>query len=56
MPTKAEAIGRVVTLFLSAGSRLVSQFKGPGGAVASQIKSIGDKKEEGAGAEQPAAS
>jgi large subunit ribosomal protein L10 len=51
MPTRTEAIGRVVTLFLSPAGRLVSQFKGPGGQLASQIKSIGEKEK----GEQPAA-
>jgi large subunit ribosomal protein L10 len=53
MPTKAEAIGRVVTLMLSPAARLISQIKGPAGAVASQIKTISEgKKDE---AEAPAA-
>lgn len=46
MPTRAEAIGRVVQLALSPASRLVSQILGPAASVASQIKSLKDKKEE----------
>ena len=46
MPTRAEAIGRVVQLALSPASRLISQILGPAASVASQIKSLKDKKEE----------
>jgi large subunit ribosomal protein L10 len=46
MPTRAEAIGRVVMLALAPASRLVSQIRGPASAVASQIKTIREKKEE----------
>jgi large subunit ribosomal protein L10 len=46
MPTRLEAIGRVVSLALAPASRLVGQILGPASAVASQIKSIGEKKEE----------
>ena len=48
MPTRAEAIGRVIQLALSPASRLVSQILGPASTVAGQIKSIGEKKEEAA--------
>ncbi len=51
MPTREEAIGRVVALLLSPASRLASQIKGPGGQVASQVKSIAEKEKT----EQPAA-
>jgi len=44
MPTPAEAIGRVVTLALSAGSRLVGQILGPAGGVAGQIKTKSEEK------------
>ncbi len=46
MPTKAEAIGRVIQLALSPASNLVSQILGPASSLAGQVKSIGDKKEE----------
>jgi len=46
MPTKAEAIGRVVMLALAPASRLISQIRGPAGLVAAQVKSIAEKKEE----------
>jgi len=50
MPTRAEAIGRVIQLALSPASRLVSQILGPASTVAGQIKSMGEKKAEGAAA------
>ncbi len=50
MPTRTEAIGRVLHLALSPASRLVSQILGPAASVASQIKSLRDKKEEPAAA------
>jgi len=51
MPTKAEALGRVVMLALAPASRLIGQIKGPAASVASQIKSLSEKKEgEGEGA------
>jgi len=46
MPTRAEAIGRVLSLALSPASRLIGQITGPAGSVASQIKSIAEKKPE----------
>ena len=46
MPTRTEAIGRVVQLTLSPASWLVGQILGPAASVASQIKSLKDKKEE----------
>ena len=54
MPTRLEAIGRVVSLALAPASRLVGQILGPASAVASQIKNIGEKKEEEAPAPSPA--
>ncbi len=45
MPTKAEAIGRVVMLALAPASRLVSQIRGPASQVASQIKTLREKTE-----------
>jgi large subunit ribosomal protein L10 len=50
MPTRAEAIGRVVSLVLSPAGRLVSQLQGPAARVAAQIKTLGEK----AAAEGPA--
>ena len=46
MPTRAEAIGRVIGLALSPARRLASQIVGPASSVASQIKTLGEKKEE----------
>ena len=55
LPTRVEAIARVVSLALSPAARLVSQIRGPGSAVVSQIKSIKDKEgAEAAGAAPPA--
>ena len=56
-PTRTEAIGRVVTLALSAASRLVGQILGPAGNVAGQVKTKAEEKaEENKPAEQaPAA-
>ncbi len=44
MPTLAEAIGRVVMLAMSAGSRLVGQILGPASGVAGQIKTKSEEK------------
>jgi large subunit ribosomal protein L10 len=46
MPTKAEAIGRVVGLAMSPARRLVSQILEPGGRLAGQIKSLQEKAAE----------
>jgi large subunit ribosomal protein L10 len=46
MPTRQEAIGQVIALALSAGSRLVGAILGPGGQLASQVKQLSEKKEE----------
>ncbi len=54
MPTKAEAIGRVVALLLSPASRLVGQILGPAAGVAGQIKTISEGKKEGEGQEAAA--
>jgi large subunit ribosomal protein L10 len=51
MPTRAEAIGRVVSLLLSPAARLVSQITGPASGVAGQIKTKSEEKPE----EAPAA-
>lgn len=48
LPTREQAIGEVIGLMLSAGSRLVGAITGPGGQLASQVKTLSEKKEEGA--------
>ena len=45
MPTKAEAVGRIVNLALSPGSRLVGQFRGPASRLASQLKTLSEVPE-----------
>jgi large subunit ribosomal protein L10 len=50
MPTRSEAIGRVVSLALSPASRLVSQILAPAGRVAGQIKTLREKAEPAAAA------
>jgi large subunit ribosomal protein L10 len=54
MPTKPEAIARVIGLALSPARRLVSQILAPAARVAGQIKTLREKPAEG-GAEPPAA-
>jgi len=55
MPTRAEAIARVVGLALSPASRLVAALTGPAAAVASQIKQKSEEKApEGEPAPAPA--
>src|SRR5262249_10052189 len=44
MPTRAEAIARVVSLALAPAARLVSQIRGPGSMIVGQIKSLKDKE------------
>jgi|SRR6516165_2147366 ribosomal protein L10 len=46
MPTREQAIGQVIALALSAGSRLIGAILGPGGQLASQVKTLAEKKEE----------
>jgi large subunit ribosomal protein L10 len=48
MPTREQAIGEVIALALSAGSRVIGALLGPGGQLASQVKTLSEKKEEGA--------
>jgi large subunit ribosomal protein L10 len=43
MPTKPEAIGRVISLALSPGSRLMSQILAPAGQIAGQIKTLSER-------------
>jgi large subunit ribosomal protein L10 len=49
-PTREEAIARVVTLAMSPARRIAGQIRGPAGKIASQVKTISEKKEEGAAA------
>ena len=46
MPTKAQALGRVLSLILSPGGNIAAALLGSAGTVAGQIKQIGEKKEE----------
>jgi large subunit ribosomal protein L10 len=46
MPTRAEAIANVIALALAPASRLVSQIQAPGASLASQVKTISEKKPE----------
>ena len=50
MPSKAEAIGRVVMLALSPGRRIAGAVVGPAGKVSGQVKSVSEKKEEASAA------
>ena len=54
MPTRIEAIGRVLQLALSPAMRISGQLRGAGGVIAGQIKSISEKT-EGAAGDAPAA-
>jgi ribosomal protein L10 len=52
MPTKQEAVGRVISLALSPARRLVSQILAPASRIAGQIKTLRERTEapaEGAG-------
>jgi large subunit ribosomal protein L10 len=51
MPTKAEAIGRVISLALSPASRLVSQILAPAARIAGQIKTLRERTPPAEGAE-----
>jgi large subunit ribosomal protein L10 len=46
MPTRVEAIGKVIALALSPASRILAQLTSPGSRIVGQIKSLGEKKEE----------
>lgn len=46
MPTKPEAIGRVIALAMSPAARLLSQILGPAAQVAGQIKTLGERTAE----------
>lgn len=49
MPTRMEALSRVITLALSPAAKLVSQIKGPAAKVASQLKTIAEGEKAGEG-------
>ena len=44
MPTRAEAIGRIISLALSPASRLLSQILAPAANVAGQIKTLAERQ------------
>lgn len=46
-PTRDEAIGKVVTLIVSPGRKLLAQIQGPGSTIAGIIKAIEEKLEKG---------
>jgi large subunit ribosomal protein L10 len=54
MPTRAEALGRIVSLVLSPASRLVSQIMAPASNIAGQIKTLAERTGEGEAAAAPA--
>lgn len=45
MPTRAEAIGRIVSLAMSPASRLLGQIASPASRIASQLKTLSEKTE-----------
>jgi large subunit ribosomal protein L10 len=47
LPTREEAIGQIVALLLSPGTNLAGAIKGPGGTLASILKTIEEKAEKG---------
>jgi large subunit ribosomal protein L10 len=55
MPTRSEAIARVVGLALAPASRLVGQLAAPGARLASQLKTLSEKVEQAAEAAPAAA-
>lgn len=54
MPTRQEAIGRVIGLALSPASSIVSALQGPASGIAGQVKTVSEKKEEAAPAAESA--
>jgi ribosomal protein L10 len=48
MPTRAEAIGRIVALAQSPAARLVGQILGPASGIAGQVKTKGEENEPAA--------
>jgi hypothetical protein len=55
MPTRDEALGRVVMLALSPARRVAGQIVGPASQVCGQIKGIKDMKKDEVLAEAPPA-
>ena len=54
LPTREEAIGQLVALILSPGKNLAGALKGPGGKLASVLKSIEEKAKDAGGDAAPA--
>jgi large subunit ribosomal protein L10 len=46
MPSKAEALGMIVSMILGPAAQIASQITGPASQIAGQVKAIADKKEE----------
>jgi hypothetical protein len=46
MPTRAQAIGMIVSMVLGPAAQIASQITGPACQIAGQVKTIADKKEE----------
>jgi ribosomal protein L10 len=55
MPTREEAIARVISLALAPASRLVGQILGPAGRIAAQIKTLSERSAPEGGAPEAAA-
>ena len=55
MPTRPEALGRVVMLAMAPARRIAAQIVGPASQVCGQIKGIKDMKKDEAATETPAA-
>jgi len=47
MPTKVEAMGRVVMLALAPAAKIAGALRGPAGRVAGQVKTVSEGKKEG---------
>jgi large subunit ribosomal protein L10 len=45
-PTRAQAIGTIVSMIMGPASQIASQIMGPASQIAGQVKTIADKKEE----------
>lgn len=56
MPTRAEAIARVVSLVMAPASRLVAQLQAPGGRLAAQIRTLREREAAPEGAAAAASS
>src|ERR671912_1547323 len=55
LPTREEAIGQLVALITSPGSRLAGIFKGQAGKVAALVKAVEERAEKSGGAAAPEA-